>query len=219
MGASPELLALILACAPGAAPSTVQAIIDVESGGNYLAIGVNRGGRLARQPSNRVEATAWAQWLLDNGKNFDAGLMQVNSTNWKRLGLNPQNVFDPCTNIRAGTVILTDNYIRAAKNLGPGRAALLEALSAYNTGNRSAGFSNGYVGKVNRAAAKRAGVAPPAVPAPSRSYAASRGRTPIAPSGSGVAPPEAWRGRKVWGMPNAQVATAESPLNPKDSAE
>lgn len=219
MSAPGQLLSLILACAPGAHPSTVQAIIDVESGGNVLAIGVNRGGRLARQPANYAEATAWAQHLLNTGKNFDAGLMQVNSANWKRLGLTPQNVFDPCTNIRAGTKILTDNYLRAAKSTGPGRGALLEALSAYNTGNRSAGFSNGYVGKVNRAAAKRAGVPAPYVPGPSPSAGTrvSAGSLPPRQMG-GVAPAAAWRGGVVWGA-SSPVATSDPKSPSKELAE
>ena len=35
-------LALIMACAPNVAPSTVQAIIKVESTGNPLAVNVNK---------------------------------------------------------------------------------------------------------------------------------------------------------------------------------
>ncbi|MCD0253110.1 lytic transglycosylase domain-containing protein [Xanthomonas campestris pv. campestris] len=224
MTATGNLLSLILACAPGAAPSTVQAIIDVESKGNVLAIGINRGGRLTRQPANYAEAAAWAQWLLDNGKNFDAGLMQINSANWKRLGLTPQTVFDPCTNVRAGTKILTDNYVNASKSLGPGREALLAALSAYNTGNKTAGFSNGYVGKVNSAAAKRAGVAPPYVPSPPPRIAARRENTRgstrrvSAPMG-GVAPASAWRGEMSWGTTGRTVANNDSPSATKETAE
>lgn len=214
-----HLLPLILACAPGVAPSTVQAIIDVESGGNVLAIGVNRGDRLRRQPNDYAEAGARAQWLLDTGANFDAGLMQINSANWRRLGLTPANVFDPCTNIRAGATILTENYVSAAKSRGPGRDALLAALSAYNTGNRTAGFRNGYVAKVNGAAAKRAGVIAPALPSPP----IVRRKAPHRPTAQsrvtgGVAPPSAWRGGSVWGVP-AGAGPAETSHTTKEPAE
>lgn len=225
MSGSGALLSVILACAPSVAPSTIQSIIDVESKGNVLAIGVNRGGRLQRQPANYAEATAWARWLLANGKNFDAGLMQVNSANWKRLGLTPENVFDPCTNIRAGAKILTDNYLNAAKTHGPGRKALLAAVSAYNTGNQSAGFRNGYVGKVNTAAAKLAGVAPPVIEAPARVAIAARSPKPTprapAPVAGGVAPAASWRGGIVWGEPSKAMATTTtpSPTTAKEIAE
>lgn len=225
MDAAGSLLSLILACAPAVAPSTVQAIIDVESGGNVLAIGVNRGGKLRRQPANYAEAIAWAQWLLDNGKNFDAGLMQINSANWKRMGLTPATVFDPCTNIRAGAKILTDNYTNASKSLGPGREALLAALSSYNTGNRTAGFHNGYVGKVDRAAAKRAGVPAPHLPVPPSNSSPSIGRSSRASSLTqqrsmgGVAPPSAWRGGHVWGAQPSTVAVTDTPSTSKETAE
>ena len=40
-----------------------------------------------------------------------------------RLGLTPENVFDPCTNLRAGAAVLADNYSRArdAGHVGGGQ--------------------------------------------------------------------------------------------------
>lgn len=72
--------------------------------------------------------------------------MQINSANFARLGVTPETVFDPCTNLRAGARLLADNYGRAhiAGHADPLRAA----LSEYNTGSRSRGLMNGYVGKV-----------------------------------------------------------------------
>lgn len=218
MSSSASILALAMACAPGVAPTTIEAIIDVESKGNVLAIGVNRGGRLSRQPANYAEAVAWAEWLLNSGKNFDAGLMQINSTNWRRLGLTPQNVFDPCTNVRAGARILTDNYVNAARSLGPGRNALLAALSAYNTGNRTAGFRNGYVAKVNNAAARKAGVPAPLIPMPSPAQGSTRSPTSTQRSTrpmGGVAPAPAWQGGTAWGI----TSTVEQATSSKETAE
>lgn len=151
-----SLLALILACAPTVAPRTVQMLIDTESHGQVLALNVN-GHRLKRQPSTVAEAQAWAAWLTDRGYNVDAGLMQVNSANWSRLGLDARSVFEPCRNIRAGAQILTEGYERASRHYGPGQRSLWAAVSAYNTGSLTAGFKNGYVPR----AARAAGVDPP----------------------------------------------------------
>jgi type IV secretion system protein VirB1 len=75
------------------------------------------------------------------------GLAQINSENLSALGLTVEQVLDPCTNLRAGAAILSEGYARAMKVHGPGQQALQAALSAYNTGTLTRGFSNGYVAK------------------------------------------------------------------------
>ncbi len=135
-------------CAPSAPTSIIEAIIRTESSFNPLAINMNRGVKLARQPASRKEAEAWVRWLKANGYNFDAGLMQINSGNWEKLGLTPESVFDVCENIRAGSKIFGENYSRATRAFGPGRTSLVSALSAYNTGDFNAGIRNGYVSRV-----------------------------------------------------------------------
>lgn len=156
------LAALLQSCSPNVAPATMIAVIRVESEGEPFKIGVNSGATLQRQPTNAADAIATARGLLRRGANFDAGLMQINSSNFSRLGLTPETVFDPCTNLRAGAVVLADNYGRArdAGHSDPLRAA----ISEYNTGSRSRGISNGYVGRVYAAAGQ--GAAPFAAPRP-----------------------------------------------------
>ncbi|WP_176599425.1 lytic transglycosylase domain-containing protein [Sphingobium sp. 15-1] len=101
---------------------------------------------MRRQPGNAADAIATARGLLQRGANFDAGLMQINSANFAHLGLTAETVFDPCTNLRAGARVLTDNYSRAS---AAGHAYPLQAaISEYNTGSRVRGLSNGYVGRV-----------------------------------------------------------------------
>ena len=135
-------------CAPSTLTRIVEAIIRTESGFNPLAINVNRGVKLARQPVSRKEAEAWVRWLKANGYSFDAGLMQINSGNWEKLGLTPESIFDVCENIRAGSELFSENYSRATRTFGPGRTSLLSALSAYNTGDFNSGIRNGYVSRV-----------------------------------------------------------------------
>jgi hypothetical protein len=96
---------------------------------------------------------------MRRGANFDAGLMQVNSANFVAVGVTPETVFDPCTNIKAGAQILTENYIRA-KNAGHA-TPLRVALSEYNTGSQSRGLTNGYVNRVYAAAGLQPSSPPP----------------------------------------------------------
>ena len=134
-------------CAPQVAPSTLMAIIQVESGGNPWAIGVNGPVQLPFKPQSKEQAANMATRVIRMGYSVDLGLMQINSRNLKGLGLTIEQVLDPCTNLKAGATILTRGYLGAAKTRGPGQAALKAALSAYNTGNYTQGFHNGYVRK------------------------------------------------------------------------
>lgn len=141
---------LVAECAPWVAPSTLAAIVRTESGFKPLAIGINGGARLERQPANVSEAVATANWLIANGYNIDMGLGQVNSSNLAKTGLTVEHAFDPCKNLAAAATILTWNYQSASRKTSNQQAALHAALSAYNTGSFTRGFSNGYVGKVIR---------------------------------------------------------------------
>lgn len=138
--------AALAACAPAVAPATLARVIQVESGGRPLAINVNKGPRVPAAP-NATSAAATARYWIARGHSVDLGLMQVNSRNLARLGVSVEQMFEPCTNIRAGARILTENYVTAAKSRGHGQHALRDALSAYNTGSFQRGYTNGYVGK------------------------------------------------------------------------
>lgn len=134
-------------CAPSVHLRTLSAVVMQESKGYQFAIGINGKSQLPRQPRNEAEAIATVRWLLQNGYNFDAGLGQINSNNFTALGLTPDILFEPCTNLKAAAVILTQCYAKSVKSYG-GQAAIHGALSCYNTGNLRRGFANGYVRKV-----------------------------------------------------------------------
>lgn len=125
----------------------MAAIVQTESQGNPWAIGVNRAAAVA-QPTSQAEAIRVARRLIAQGRNIDMGLAQINSANLSWLNLTVEQVFDPCTNLRAGAFILTDNYRRAVS--ARIERPLHAALSAYNTGSFTRGLSNGYVGRVMR---------------------------------------------------------------------
>src|SRR5712664_1166871 len=114
---------MIQQCAPQVAVSTMQAVIRTESGFNPLAININGRARLARQPKTKREAMGWARWLISRGYSVDMGLMQINSANLPRLGLNEATVFEPCRNLQAGASILVSNYSRAKQHTNNQQAA------------------------------------------------------------------------------------------------
>ncbi len=174
----PGLEQLVVQCAPQVAPVTMMAIIKVESGGNPLAINVNGSRRLTRQPKSKSEAVAWAEWLVGNGYSIDMGLTQVNSANLGKLRTSIGAMFDPCANLAAGANILAREYAGAAQRMGSGQDALRAALSAYNTGNHRAGFTNGYVARVTAAARPERRVAPSS---PLRTAALPRDLAAISP--------------------------------------
>jgi type IV secretion system protein VirB1 len=143
-------LELMMLCAPQVAPPTIQAIIQVESGGNPLAIGINGPFKLPYRPANVNDAARLAKRYIQAGYSVDLGLMQINSRNLKGLGYTVEQMFDPCLNLQAGARILQRGYRGATKRYGEGQEALRAALSAYNTGNYEDGFKNGYVAKYYR---------------------------------------------------------------------
>lgn len=156
-----DFVALAQECAPQVPHQTLAAIVKTESGFRPLTIGVNGGSRLARQPANKPEAVAAAKWLIDHGYNIDLGLGQVNVKNLVKVGLTVEDAFEPCPNLAAAAKIFHANLKWAQGTGKADDAAVLAALSAYNTGSLTAGFRNGYVQRVvNNASTLRPAVAP-----------------------------------------------------------
>ncbi|MGP6157941.1 MAG: lytic transglycosylase domain-containing protein [Vulcanimicrobiaceae bacterium] len=143
-------LALLLArCAPSVAPSTMAAIVSVESAGNPNALHDNDDGR-SYAPADRATAERWAETLILRGHSVDLGLAQVNSGNLAAYGVTPAQILEPCENLAVGSAILAADYRAACARFSSPRAALWRALGAYNTGSIFAG--DGYVRQVVDAA-------------------------------------------------------------------
>ena len=156
-----EFVSLAGRCAPGAPPDTLLAIARTESGLQANAISINRprgsaksaGYRdgeivLSKQPRNPIEAKRWIRWLGLHHFSVSIGLMQVNAETAGRMGVNPEKLLEPCTNLQVGARILIAAYSALARELGEGFTALDAALSVYNTGSPTAGFRNGYVADI-----------------------------------------------------------------------
>lgn len=144
-------VALALACAPSVHVDTAEALVRVESRFNPWAIGIV-GGALHRQPTSHAEALATATALQADGWDFSVGLGQINVRNFARLGLTLQTAFEPCSNLAAMQVVLTDCFNRAAASSRLKQRALRQALSCYYSGDFSTGFQHGYVQRVVHAA-------------------------------------------------------------------
>lgn len=138
-------------CAPAVAVLTLAAIAKTESGFQPLATFDNTARR-SRIYRSLDEAVPSVESLVAVGHSVDIGLMQINSANLKKLRMTVRNAFDPCHSIAGGASILAENFVRAQDARTP-QIALRDAVSAYNTGHRKRGYRNGYVGKVERAAA------------------------------------------------------------------
>jgi len=121
--------AIVLQCGPDVFTDTLQRIVSVESSFNPYAIGVV-GGRLERQPKNKNEAVATANYLANNGWNFSMGLAQINRYNLPKYGLDYDSVFEPCLNLRAAASIYNECFVRANK-LSDVSTARLQAFSCY----------------------------------------------------------------------------------------
>ena len=148
-----DLATMIEQCAPSVAPTTMTQVLRVESAFRPHVIGtkITKNGqvfRLIYQPSDKAQAISWAGWLIEHGYRFDAGMAQINSSNFARLGLTTDYLFDECASIGAGARVLTEFYQKAVRQFGPNQSALHAAISAYQTGSFTRGFDTGYVQRV-----------------------------------------------------------------------
>jgi type IV secretion system protein VirB1 len=155
------MIVLLKNCAPHAALNTMLAVATTESGFHPYAISINSPQKLAgkvglanhaielaRRPNSRLEAILWMRWLLQHRISVSVGLLQVNTDNAARFHLNPERLFDPCTNIAVGANLLAEAYADQKQAAPNDPDALLRALSVYNSGTANFGFYNGYVERI-----------------------------------------------------------------------
>lgn len=135
-------------CAATVAPETLYALVKTESSFNPFAIGVVGG--YVKQATNLQDALALVQKLEREEKNYSIGLGQINKSNFSKLGLTAEQLFDPCVNLTATTQILSECYVRTE---GAVAVRLGKALSCYYSGNEQTGFRLGYVDRVKNNAA------------------------------------------------------------------
>ena len=137
---------IIQQCAPMINHQLMQSVISVESSHNPYAIGVVNA-HLLRQPQNLAEAKATARYLEQTGYNYSLGVAQVNRSNFNRFKLSLDNVFNTCTNLNAGGLILAECLNRALTQ-GYQQQATLKALSCYYAGQLNSRVGAQYANKV-----------------------------------------------------------------------
>ncbi|UCQ29610.1 lytic transglycosylase domain-containing protein (plasmid) [Edwardsiella tarda] len=138
MTLSAAVLATLLSqCAPNVSPVTGMALIQTESGGDpYVVANVSDG--ISKRFSDEKTAIAYVDDLKREGKTYSAGLMQIYSKNFSAYKVDNNTVFDPCTNIKVGAKILTENYL--SQKEGDVQTNLRKSLSMFYTGNETRGF-------------------------------------------------------------------------------
>lgn len=147
--AAEDFNALAARCASDVHPATLRAVVAHESAFDPLVIGVNGAARQTIHPSTLDAAVVTATRLMTEGRSIDVGLGQINSKNFRLLGLTVKAAFDPCQNIAAAARLLRESYARLLSTGRGPRSALDAAISEYNTGNAAAGIANGYVAAVH----------------------------------------------------------------------
>jgi type IV secretion system protein VirB1 len=155
---STTLATLIATCAPLVHPTTMHALIRVESAANPYAVSINRpnfhaanGNTLPtfRQPRSALEAQRVVAALHTQGFTTSVGLAQINTEHLPRLGLNLSALLDPCTNLQLAQSILLDCDRTTSDNTSP---RLHQILSCYNSGNATTGIKSGYTSRIASAA-------------------------------------------------------------------
>jgi type IV secretion system protein VirB1 len=202
------VLQLALAQAPQlVAPETIATFAYAESRFNPYAIYDNTARR-SHAPKTAAEATTLATRLLAQGHSIDTGLMQINSANFRRVGLDAVSAFNPTRSISAGAEILADAY----RTCSDGKSAqpLRCMASIYNTGRRTAGERNGYVSRIFAAADTLVPAIRKALPEKTTLDAPA---TPVTPHACGP-PPPAWDG---WASADHKRCIRNSQVKPTQS--
>jgi type IV secretion system protein VirB1 len=160
IGAAESMETLIARCAPGVDVETLGAIVRAESSGHVFVLSDDgprhlpwsRRKHMLRSiyPATAEEAASEARRLIAAGHLVGIGLTQISSQHLPGLPVTIEQLLDPCTNLATGAGMLRTLYqkARATARYADPQHALGAAISAYNTGNFSDGFTNGYVHKV-----------------------------------------------------------------------
>jgi type IV secretion system protein VirB1 len=161
--AQSEFALLAARCASAVPAATLKAVAWTESGFDPWALHDNTTDRTENASSLELAVTDATRWIGQH-HSVDVGLMQINAANFHALGMTMSDALDPCMSLAGGAAVLRAAYgggVTPAEQ----QAALLMALSRYNTGSPFQGIMNGYARTVLENAG-RGQEALPILPAP-----------------------------------------------------
>jgi type IV secretion system protein VirB1 len=160
-----SLTTLMMMCAPLVHPTTLQALIEVESAGNPYAVSVNYPQALRNagvelpqfaQPRSAHEAQALARALLARGYTVSIGLAQINVEHLAAWSLQLSDLLNPCVNLALAQRILLDcDAMQAERSAAGAHIRLLRTLRCYNEGDRAISAHSPYAANIARAARRR----------------------------------------------------------------
>jgi type IV secretion system protein VirB1 len=158
------LATLMMTCAPLVHPTTLRALIEVESGGNPYAVSINHPQTLKdagtgpppfAQPHSAREARGLTQRLLAQGLGVSVGLAQINVEHLAEHNLRIADLFDPCINLVVAQRVLLECDASQSQRIAPNAGARLgRTLLCYNAGDYVTGRRNHYASTVMRAAVR-----------------------------------------------------------------
>jgi type IV secretion system protein VirB1 len=168
-----DFAGLAARCAPGVPVWVLRGVARTESDFHPWMLHDNSTHASDSPASLAAAKTEAAAWMAE-GHSVDLGLMQINTANLSALGMTIGTALDPCASLAGGAAVLRAAYGSGPVDAGQ-QAALLMALSIYNTGSPLKGIINGYARKVMRHADEVAAL-------------------PVSPLQPGIAPdtPPAW---------------------------
>jgi type IV secretion system protein VirB1 len=160
-----SLALLMMTCAPLVHPTTLRALIEVESAGNPYAVSINYPQAMARsgirlptfrQPKSANAAVRVARELTAHGFGVSVGLAQINVDRLPAVENPSADLFDPCTNLATAQRVLLECDSHQT-GLQPASASdrLHRTLACYNAGNYSSAAGHRYALAVTRAATRR----------------------------------------------------------------
>ena len=237
-GAAPlstaDFASLATRCAPAVPVGTLEAVAKTESGLDPWALRDNTTKVSETPPTLQAALSDVGQWI-SRGDSVDLGLMQINAANLDALGMTVHGALDPCASLAGGAAVLQAAYA-GGKTSAEQQAALLMALSRYNTGSPFRGILDGYARRVIVNA--DAATAVPPAPAPqivtrsdlnapptwnvwaTAAYAQAHGAPwliPLSPASS--TPPQVQKSPPARPAPAAPTATVAAAVQARSSSQ
>jgi hypothetical protein len=135
-----ELVTMILACSLYPDNSITNAMLEVGSHNNPLAVTVDGGQPTTFKTADQAAQFATAQ--IQQGHKVDVGLMQIPNIWLKQYPIIPSELFMGCKNTVLATKILNDAETQCSQmeNLPANTSIQTCALSVYKTGDAQAGL-------------------------------------------------------------------------------